>query len=429
MTAFAPSPVRRGACPGLSAPIPTGDGLLARLLPTGTIALDAFRRLCAAARQHGNGIIEVTARGSIQVRGLGAASAIRFAETIAGLDIAASDGTPVLSNPLAGLDADELLDASKIAAALRRALAKTPLPRHLAPKISVVIDGGGALNLHHLAADVRLCAERGERELAFRVGVAGDQTNAMALGSVEVDRAIEVTLRLLDVICRNGHAARARDVVAADAGAEFRATIADFLIADHSTSGGARKSTDPIGEHSLRGGTFARGFGLAFGHAEAATLAELAEAAAAAGAAGLRAAPGRALMVVGLTQEAASALAATAEALGYVVRPDDPRRFVFACAGAPICSSAHFPARALAPRVAEIAAPRLGAKFDIHISGCSKGCARAKPAALTIVGTDEGCALVANGNARGERFALVAADELPEAIEKYAARHNGGDLV
>ena len=429
MTAFDPSPVRRCACPGLSAPIPTGDGLLARLLPTGTIALDAFRTLCAAARQHGNGIIEVTERGSIQVRGLGAASAIRFAETVAGLDIAASDGTPVLSNPLAGLDADGLLDTSEIAAALRRALAKTPLPRHLAPKISVVIDGGGALNLHHLAADVRLCVERGEQELVFRVGVAGDQTNAMALGSVEVDRAIEVTLRLLDVICRSGHAARARDIVAADAGAEFRATIADFLIADPPTSGGARKSSHPIGEHRLRDGRFARGFGLAFGHAEAATLTELAQAAADAGAAGLRAAPGRALMIVGLTQEAASALAATAEGLGYVVRPDDPRRFVFACAGAPVCSSAHIAARALAPRVAEIAAPRLGAKFDVHISGCPKGCAHARPAAFTIVGTDEGCALVANGNARGERFALVATDELPEAIEKYAARHNGDALV
>jgi precorrin-3B synthase len=421
--------VRRGACPGLSVPIPTGDGLLARLLPTGTIALDAFARLCAAARQHGNGIIEITARGSIQVRGLSAASTIRFAETIAGLDIAASDGIPVLSNALAGLGADEILDAGETAEALRRALAKTPLPRHLAPKVSVIVDGGGVLGLGNLAADVRLYAERGDEEPVFRVGVAGDQTTAMALGTVELDRAIEVTLRLLDVICRSGHAARARDIVAADAGAEFRATIADFLIADPPASPGVRKSGDPIGEHRLRDGTFARGFGLAFGHADAAALTELIEAAAAAGAIGLRAAPGRALMMVGLTQEAASALAATAETLGFVVRADDPRRFVFACAGAPICSSAHIPARALAPRVAEIAAPQLGTKFDIHISGCPKGCAHAKPAALTIVGTDQGCALIANGNARGGRFALVAADQLVEAVEKYAARPNGDHHV
>jgi precorrin-3B synthase len=53
----------------------TGDGLLVRLLPIGTMPLDAFAQLCAAARTYGNGIIEVTARGSIQIRGLNAASA------------------------------------------------------------------------------------------------------------------------------------------------------------------------------------------------------------------------------------------------------------------------------------------------------------------------------------------------------------------
>jgi len=65
------APYRRGACPGLSAPMLTGDGLLVRLTSTGaTIALEAFAGLCAAARQHGNGIVEITSRGNIQFRGL-----------------------------------------------------------------------------------------------------------------------------------------------------------------------------------------------------------------------------------------------------------------------------------------------------------------------------------------------------------------------
>ena len=41
---------RRGACPGLSTPMPTGDGLLVRLVPTGTIALDAFAALWSSER-------------------------------------------------------------------------------------------------------------------------------------------------------------------------------------------------------------------------------------------------------------------------------------------------------------------------------------------------------------------------------------------
>ncbi len=106
MNAPAHASLRRGACPGLSAPMATGDGLLARLTPAGsTIPLDAFAGLCAAARRHGNGVIEITSRGSIQIRGLGEASASLFAADVAALGIEASDGIPVVVDPLAGLQA------------------------------------------------------------------------------------------------------------------------------------------------------------------------------------------------------------------------------------------------------------------------------------------------------------------------------------
>src|ERR1700730_4293839 len=165
-------PQRRGACPGLSAPMATGDGLLVRLLPIGTIALDAFAALCAAARQHGNGIIEVTSRGSIQIRGLSAASAPRFAAAIAALGIAAGDGIPVLMNPLTGLYAEDIIDASALATDLRLALAQRSLAPGLSAKVSVTIDGGGSLSLDGVTADVRLRAERvaGVAALCVSVG-------------------------------------------------------------------------------------------------------------------------------------------------------------------------------------------------------------------------------------------------------------------
>jgi precorrin-3B synthase len=422
------SPLRRGACPSLSAPMQTGDGLLARLLPTGTISLDAFRGLCAAARQHGNGIIEITARGSIQVRGLNAASAIRFPTVIAGLDIAVADTIPVLSNPLAGLDADEIVDAGEIAAALRRALAKTPLPQYLAPKISVIVDGGGAIGLGRLVADVRLHAKRSDDQVVVQIGVAGDQTNAMSLGTVALDHAVEATLHILDLIARSGHGARARDLVAADAGEAFRTAIADFLVPD-APEVDERKPTEPIGTHRLRGGAHACGFGLAFGHADAAALEELMKSAAAQGATGLRPAPGRTLLIVGLAQEPATALAAIADNLGFIIRADDPRRYVFACAGAPICTSAHIPARAMAPRVTDIAATRLGPSFNIHISGCAKGCAHPKRTALTVVGTPSGCALVADGGPRDVAFATVTVDELPAAVARFIGSHTDAPIM
>jgi precorrin-3B synthase len=149
------APMPRGACPGLSAPMPTGDGLLVRLAPTEAMPVDVFIGLCAAACRHGNGIMEVTARGSLQVRGLTPRSAPLFAAEVFQLGIAVSDGVPVLTGPLSDAP-DAIIEAEPLAAELRRALAESQLT--LGPKVSVVIDGGRALHLDALAADIRLCA-------------------------------------------------------------------------------------------------------------------------------------------------------------------------------------------------------------------------------------------------------------------------------
>jgi precorrin-3B synthase len=417
-------PRRRGACPGLSAPMATGDGLLVRLLPIGTIALDAFATLCATARQHGNGIIEVTSRGSIQVRGLSAASAPRFAAAAAALGIAAADGIPVLTDPLAGFDPDEIIDAAALAADLRHVLAQNSLAQRLSAKVSVTIDGGGALCLERLAADVRLRALVLNGVAALCVSVGGDDRSAVPLGSIAGRDGVKVATRLFEIIARRGRDVRARDIIAAEGVAVFRSAVEDLLVAAaHPRKSGDRAldaRNELIGPHQLRVGTFAYGVGLAFGHADATSLQRLTEAARAAGAHGMRPAPGRVLMIVGLTQQTASSFASAAETLGLIVRADDPRRHVVACAGAPICASADIAARAIAPQVAAAAAPHLDGSFKIHISGCAKGCAHPAPAALTVVGTSSGCALVANGSTRGAPFATVATNELPAAIAEIA---------
>lgn len=418
-------PRRRGACPGLSAPMPTGDGLLVRLLPIGTMPLAAFAELCAEAREHGNGIVEVTARGSIQVRGLTPTSASRFAAGIAALGIAADDGVPVLTGAFAGLDPEELLDAGALAADLRRALAQTRLVGTLAPKVSVTIDGGGELSLDELAADVRLRAEATKNGTVLHVGVGGNAAGAAQLGPIAPHNGVEAALRLLKVIARRGREARARDIIAVEGVAPFQSALTHLLVGDASPTA-VRGYREAIGLHALHDGLFAYGVGLAFGHSDAATLENLAEAAGAAGAIGLRAGPGRVLLVIGLKHEMSSVFAAAAERLGFIVRADDPRRRVVACAGAPICSSAHIAARAIAPVVAQALAPHLRCPATIHISGCAKGCAHPAPAALTIVGTPGGCALIADGSPRNTPFATVATDELPAAIISYARKHERG---
>ncbi len=418
MTAIArAAPHRRGACPGLSTPMQTGDGLLVRLLPSGTIPLAAFAALCNAARTHGNGVIEITSRGSIQVRGLNDASAPEFAEAVAALDIAAEDGVPVLCNALAGLDASEIFDPTFLAAELRRAIAQHAPASDLSPKVSVVIDGGGAIGLETVAADIRLRAQEINGGVALRIGVGGDETRATELGYVAPAQAVEAVLRLLDVIARGGRDARGRNILAVAGEQVFRAAITGLLVsARPHESGNERKAA--IGTFTLRDGSIARCVGFAFGHADARSLERLVEVARATGARGLRTAPGRALLAIGLTSETATIFAATAEQIGFIVRADDPRRKVVACAGAPICASAHIASRALGPAIAASTAAKVYG--TIHISGCAKGCAHAAAAALTVVGTPEGCALIADGSARDTPFAIVPVDQLQSAIANYA---------
>jgi precorrin-3B synthase len=440
MTALATTtPPRRGACPGLSAPMPTGDGLLVRLRPIGTVSLAAFKELCGAARAYGNGVVEITARGSIQVRGLAAASAPRFADTITSLGIAAEDGVPVISNALAGLDSDELIDAGAFAADLRRALARTSLPGRLAPKVSVAIDGGGALKLGSLSADIRMSARKASDDVMLDVYVGGGAGSAVPLGAVAAANGVETAVRLLEVIAQWARGARARDILAAGKIDSFREALSSCsALCQASTSYYEREEQkdvdgrekpghdgNPIGTYRLRDESFACGIGLAFGHSDTPTLQQLADAAEAASAHGVRIAPGRALLAVGLTGNSATTFTPAAERLGFITRADDSRRHVIACAGAPICASAHIAARTMAPSIAEIAACYLDDSFKIHISGCAKGCAHPRPAALTIVGTPAGYGVVADGSVRDQPFAVVAADQLPTAILNIAceARH------
>jgi precorrin-3B synthase len=408
------APLRRGVCPGLSAPLPTGDGLLVRLRPLGAIPLAVFGKLCALAAECGNGIVEITARGSIQLRGLSAASAPRFAAAVAKLGIAAQDGVPVLANPLAGLAADDIIDAAALAAALRHALAEQSFNAKLSPKISVAIDGGGALNLDTVAADIRLRARLWHGDTLLQVSVGGDAARAVPLGCVAVGDGAEAAVRLLDILAQRGRNTRARDVVALEGVNVFRSAVADLLRGEVTPSVPCR-SAEVIGTHRLRDGSYGYGIALPFGHADASVLQSLIRLAERARASGVITAPGRTVIAVGLASGEVSDFAVQAAQLGFITRPEDPRRRVIACAGAPLCASGLIATRAIAPRLAELH----DGIATIHLSGCAKGCAHPDKAALTIVGSADGCALVADGSTQDAPFAIVATAELPAAIANY----------
>jgi precorrin-3B synthase len=368
--------------------MPTGDGLLVRFLPADHLPIAAFIALCAAARRHGNGTIEISARGSLQMRGLTQQTAPVFARDVQCLAIPAADR--VISDPLPE-DPDRLLDAARLATELRAAVAHARLS--LSAKVCAIVDGGGRLHLDALEADLGLRAVATQDGLRLHVAVAGDARSAVSLGLIPPERACDAVVWLFGVIAHQGATARARDCIDALGAGPFRAAI----DRDEAYEVPSRAPAEPIGVHPLRDGLFALGIAPVFGHASAEALSELARIASLHGAKAMRPAPGRALLVIGVKRDAVDQLTRAADALGFITRADDMRRGIIACPGSPACASGLIPARSLAAAIA-LQVPKV--QGTIHISGCAKGCAHPAPAALTIVGTEQGCGIVRHGTAR-----------------------------
>jgi len=405
---------RRGACPSLAAPMETGDGLIARLAPAGGRLTPAMLAgLAAAADRFGNGTVEITARASLQVRGLTEASAGAFAAAVADLAVPLAEGVPTLASPLAGEDDTADADPRRLLARLAAAIDAAGLAARLGPKVSIVVEAGGRVRLDAAAADVRLAAEGGR----WRLGLAGDRAAATWFQALDEEAAAVATVAVLGRIAAAGRAARARDLLSAPP--SLPAALGDPIAgAPPRANDGRSAGAAWLGAFALAGGS-AFGAALPFGHIAAADLA--AYAAAAVTAEAILLAPRHGLIATGLDAAATARLAAACRALDLAADAADPRLDFSACPGAPGCASGYLPARALAAAVAEAARPLLDAGGTVHLSGCAKGCAHPAAAALTLVGGAAGVGLVHHGPASAAPAETVGPDGLLAAVRRHAA--------
>ncbi len=306
----------------------SGDGLLIRVKPFGgRLDAAALRLLAVVAAGCGNGAVELTRRGNLQLRGLTAVTAPLAAAAL--VDAGLADSDPLREarrNVIAVPPCDDTL-----VAAIEETLARIP---GLAPKFCVAVG--------RAQADVQVLPDR---------IVADGQTILLSRNSAE-GRGEGVA----DII---------RRLAAAASGQRFN------LPAVHPS-----RPTLPPGLL----------LGLPFGQTDAAALLRLADMLADAV---LRTTPWRSFYLQGMHDPLPFAEA------GFIIDPDDPRRSITACAGAPACASASVPARADA---AILAARGLR---GIHVSGCPKGCAH-PAAATTLVGIGGAYGFIRHGRA-GDR--------------------------
>jgi precorrin-3B synthase len=403
--------LRRGACPSIATPMQTGDGLLVRLRPAApALTADDLLALAGLARTHGNGLIEITARGNLQLRGLTAASVPHLAAGLAAAGIVPQTGVAIEVPPLAGVDPSEITDATPLAKALRQAISKTAFT--LAPKLAIVVDGGGMFCLADMVADLRLDAVPAERGVAWRLSVGGDRRSAKPVAVLSQEGVLDGAMTVIAALAAIGPAARGRDLDAA--------ALVKTLGAAPMQAAPAHPSTHPLGAHRI-GSETVLGLAPAYGQMQADRLAALVAGLSACGAAEFRLAPHRTLLVRGLSDETLAAARACADRNGFWNTENAPGRTISICAGAAGCASASFDTRIAADALVAEAGVLLDGSIDMHVSGCPKGCAHPAGAAVTLCGTAAGVGLILDGRASDAPSAIIAADDLKPAIHRLGS--------
>ncbi|GAC1042984.1 precorrin-3B synthase [Rhizobium sp. No.120] len=405
-----PSTVR-GVCPSLSAPMQTGDGLLVRLRPsTPGLTVAQFRALAEAAQRHGNGLIEITARGNFQLRGLTPQSMPGLAADIDRAGIVPESGVVIEVPPLSGIDPSEIADARGLAQRLRSAIGSLHPKPVLAAKLAIIVDGGGRLVLDELSADIRLKAiNTADGRQLWRLAIAGTQATATPLANLTGDQVVPGVVTLLKTLTAIGPRARGRDLNAASLQAQF--PISPDL---------ARRETiqpvPPVGVIPLDDEHSVLGLRPAFGQISAQHLIRFLGIAEAAGVREVRTGPEHSLLLLGLSLDQIESIQTAAADCGFQTRVDDPANYAIPCAGAGACASAYYATKEAAADLVGVGADLLDGSFKVHLSGCAKGCAHPSPAMLTIVGAATGYAIVVNGSSSSDPVAYIHKEGLKSAL-------------
>lgn len=392
------APAIKGWCPTLLEPMASGDGWLARVKPSAArLGAEAARIVAGGARRHGNGHIDLTRRGNLQIRGLTPRSAERLAELVIAHGLASANPAleavrNILASPLGACDPSAEFDSAGAAIEIEAMLAGEAALAALPSKFGFLVDGGGALPLAGHTADIMIREGQGRLAVQLDGGTLAALCSPNALG--ETVKALALAYLHLSWERREPPRRMRALVVSLGEAATFAAAgLLPVALPIAATS----TPPSPIGflpYPAENKGVF--GIGLPFGRIEAEALSKLAELSERYGDGSLRTTPWRALLLPGVAATAKQDLSDEVNGMGLIADTADPRLHILACVGAPSCQSASVDARGDASRLAALgpAAPGL----TIHVSGCAKSCAHRGPAALTLVGRDGRYDLIRDGS-------------------------------
>jgi precorrin-3B synthase len=372
-------------CPGVLHLAAMADGHLARLrVPGGELDARQLRTIARASTELGSGVVDLTNRANLQIRGLapdaGPALARALVETGLMVGGPADRRRNILLDPLSGLDPTERRDLRALGRALEAALTAAPWIAGLSPKFSFALDGGGRAAIGGAPSDVVLRAVEGGLSIAF--------SDAEVLAGAD-DAGLAVALAVARAAAEAGPDVRA---------AELPPELLTALIANEADDALPHRRDDRSGPVAFFGaaptqdaGHVAVALPVPVGRLDSPMLEWLAGVADAYGSLAL--APWRAVVLRGVPEADVHPLLAASEAVGFGSVAVARRLTVTACAGAPGCVRAREPAKAAGAALLAFAAGSADAlpaePRHVHLSACSKGCAGSALADLLLLGSSD----------------------------------------
>lgn len=358
-------------CPGVLAVHQAADGGLARVrVPGGLLSVGQLEVLRLAARELGDGRLELTSRGNVQVRGLRPDGPQELSDRLydAGLlpSITHERVRNILASPLSGLDSNSRYDVLPVAAAVDRALCERPGLAELPGRFLFALDDGRG-DLTGMRADVTVQAVD-EHAALLSLGsraawVSWADAPGLMVAAAEAFLAERDAQEWRIAELEDGED-RILERLGWQATEKLKTTTSTVEAGPH---GSALVASVPLGSLSQE---------------QAAVLTDVADQ--------IRITPWRSVVLPAMP-------VGPLEEVGLITKADSPWNGVTACAGQPGCAKALADVRADAWRVTP-RLPRHGR--PMHWSGCERRCGKPAGEFVDVLATGSGYVI------DGERMGL-----------------------
>ena len=380
-------------------------------MPGGRLTSDQLRAIAHVSTTYGRDLADVTDRQNVQFHWLRIEDvpAVWAALEAVGLSSQEACGDVprnILGCPLAGIDGDEIIDATDVLVATNALAEGNRAFSNLPRKFKSVISGCSAQCTTHEVNDVSFVGVRREDgETGFDLWVGGGlSTNPMLaqrLGVfVEPGLVPEVWAGVTGLFRDYGyrrlrHRARLKFLVS-DWGVEkFREVLEKeylgYALPDGPPPAPPRDgSRDHVGVHRQNDGRFCVGFAPRVGRTSGTQLAQVADLADRYGSGRVRATVDQKLVILDVPEDDVALLVTELEERDLRVRPSAFRRGTIACTGIEFCKLAIVETKGRAQNLyaeLEKRLPDFDEPITISLSGCPNSCARQQIADIGLKGS------------------------------------------